>query len=107
MTFSALANQSLGFVQATGQAKSRLGVGVHVASYISEEGALALEVALEILKELCLQNGGPFFLFQRSDEALFHFHVWGRAIFLAGGRAIAGAGGGPAMVAYRNPGQAG
>lgn len=61
MPFSALANQSqtaVGFVQATGQAKSRLGVGVHVASYISEEGALALEVALEILKELCLQNGG-------------------------------------------------
>lgn len=53
MTFSALANQSQ-IVQATGQAKSRLGVGVHVASYISEEGALALE----ILKELCLQNGG-------------------------------------------------
>jgi len=50
--------QPLGFVQATGQAKSRLGVGVHVASYISEEGALALKVALGILKELCLQNGG-------------------------------------------------
>ena len=31
---------------------------MHVASYISEEGALGLEVALEILKELCLQNGG-------------------------------------------------
>ncbi len=30
---------SLCFVQATGQAKSRLGVGVHVASYSSEEGA--------------------------------------------------------------------